>query len=117
VCCLRGRMKRVAFFSLSVLVAHAPAFAQDVRGLENCTAEKQMERRTGCLQSNVEFLQQELRKTALESRQKLTAAEKDLAAADKEIALAHKEIAALKGALDKMQSRLDELQKAKKDGK
>ena len=33
------------------------AAAQDIRGLEICTAEKQMERRTGCLQGNVEFLQ------------------------------------------------------------
>ena len=37
-----------------------PAAAQDIRGLEACVAEKQMERRTGCLQANVEFLQQVL---------------------------------------------------------
>jgi hypothetical protein len=36
----------------------SPAAAQDVSGLEICTAEKQMERRTGCLQANAEFLQQ-----------------------------------------------------------
>lgn len=41
-----------------LLVAATPAAAQDIRGLENCTAEKQMERRTGCLQANVELLQQ-----------------------------------------------------------
>ena len=40
------------------------AAAQDIRGLENCAAEKQMERRTGCLQANVEFLQQALTKQA-----------------------------------------------------
>ncbi len=33
------------------------AHAQDVPGIEICTVEKTMERRTGCLQSNVEFLQ------------------------------------------------------------
>ncbi|MGB6768768.1 MAG: hypothetical protein WBE50_11875 [Methyloceanibacter sp.] len=38
----------------------SPAAAQDVSGLEICTAEKQMERRTGCLQANAEFLQQAL---------------------------------------------------------
>jgi septal ring factor EnvC (AmiA/AmiB activator) len=117
VCVSKGDMIRSALAFLLLIAAAAPAFAQDIRGLENCSAEKQMERRTGCLQSNVEFLQQEIRKTALESRQKLTAAEKDIGAANKEAALAHKEIATLKDALGKMQAKLDELAKAKKDGK
>src|SRR5277367_2546811 len=47
------------------------AAAQDIRGLEICTAEKQMERRTGCLQANVEFLQQALTKLARETRTRL----------------------------------------------
>jgi hypothetical protein len=104
---------------VSLLLAAVPALAaaQDIRGLENCTAEKQMERRTGCLQANAEFLQQELRKQTGEARLKLAAAEKDVAAANKEIALAQKEIAALKEKIGKMQTALDELQKAKKDGK
>ena len=38
----------------------SPAAAQDTRGIETCTAQKQMERRTGCLEANVEFLQQAL---------------------------------------------------------
>ena len=109
-------MIRVAIFSSIVFMA-MPASAQDVRGLENCMAEKQVERRTGCLQANVEFLQEEIRKAALESRQKLAAAEKDIAAAHKEVASAHKELAALKDTLGKPQSKLDELEKAKKDGK
>jgi multidrug resistance efflux pump len=33
-----------------------PASAQDVPGIENCMAEKQIERRTGCLQSNINYL-------------------------------------------------------------
>jgi len=99
------------------LVASMPAFAQDVRGLENCMAEKQIERRTGCLQANVEFLQQEIRKASLEHRQKLAAAEKEIAAARGEAASAHKELAALKDSIGKMQAKLDELEKAKKDGK
>ena len=46
--------------ALAVLAAHAAA--QDIPGLEGCTAERQMERRTGCLQSNDEFLQRSLSK-------------------------------------------------------
>jgi septal ring factor EnvC (AmiA/AmiB activator) len=110
-------MTRATFVVPFLIAAISSAFAQDIRGLENCAAEKQMERRTGCLQSNVEFLQQAIQKNALESRQKLSLADKEIAAANKEIALAHKELAALKDNLGKMQAKLDELQKAKKDGK
>src|SRR5262249_29468730 len=42
------------------LVLSASAFAQDVPGIENCMAEKQIERRTGCLQSNINFLKTQL---------------------------------------------------------
>jgi hypothetical protein len=38
----------------------ATAFAQDVPGIENCMAEKQIERRTGCLQSNINFLKTQI---------------------------------------------------------
>ena len=39
------------------------ARAQDVPGIEICTVEKTMERRTSCLQSNVDFLQKTIAKT------------------------------------------------------
>ena len=51
--------------------------AQDIRGVEVCTAEKQMERRTGCLQANVEFLQQTLTRLARETQDKIAAAGRD----------------------------------------
>ena len=47
---------------LVLVTSLSPAAAQDIRGVEVCTAEKQMERRTGCLQANVEFLEQALAK-------------------------------------------------------
>jgi len=79
-----------------------PAAAQDIRGLEVCTAEKQMERRTGCLQANVEFLQQALAKLARETNSKLSDTSRDLAAA-------RSEIVALKSALAKMDSELAQM--------
>jgi len=36
------------------------AQAQDVPGIENCMAEKQIDRRTGCLQSNINFLKTQI---------------------------------------------------------
>jgi septal ring factor EnvC (AmiA/AmiB activator) len=90
------------------LCAATPVLAQDVRGLEVCTAEKQMDRRTGCLQANVEFLQGVIDRNARDARQKLDAAAKELAAA-------RTEINTLKAALAATQTRLDKLEQAKPD--
>jgi hypothetical protein len=54
----------------------SPLTAQDIRGVELCTAETRMDRRTGCLQANVEFLQQSLIKLARETQDKMTAADR-----------------------------------------
>ena len=43
-----------------VLASASTALAQDVPGIENCMAEKQIERRTGCLQSNINFLKTQI---------------------------------------------------------
>jgi hypothetical protein len=56
------------------LLASAAATAQDVPGIEICTVEKTMERRTSCLQSNVDFLQKTIAKLGAEHQQKLDAA-------------------------------------------
>ncbi len=62
-----------------------PAIAQDIPGLEICTAEKQMDRRTGCLQANVEYLQRALGKLANDTQNKIAATERELAAARNEV--------------------------------
>jgi hypothetical protein len=63
-------------FAMSLLatLAIAPVRAQDVPGIEICTVEKTMERRTSCLQSNVDFLQKTVTKLNLDHQQKLDAA-------------------------------------------
>lgn len=95
---------------LAGLAIAAPAVAQDIRGLEICTAEKTMERRTSCLQSNAEFLQQALAKQTRDMHAKFADANRELAA--------HKaEIAALKAALAKLQQELAELKKPKPEKK
>jgi septal ring factor EnvC (AmiA/AmiB activator) len=106
-------MLRASFFALvalAALAAFAPAFAQDIRGLEVCTAEKAMDRRTSCLQSNVEFLHQALDKQRRDLQGKLDAAGRD--AATQKI-----EIATLKAALVKLEHELAELKKGKPDNK
>jgi septal ring factor EnvC (AmiA/AmiB activator) len=85
----------------------SPAAAQDVRGLEICTAEKQMERRTGCLQANIEFLQQALTRLARETQEKIATAGRELAAARAEIAVLKSTIAKLDSELAQMKAKAE----------
>lgn len=107
----------VAMAGLAVALIPSPAATQDVRGLEVCTAEKNMERRTGCLQANIDFLQQRLNKIVQDAQQKQTATDRELAATKAQLAAATSEIAALKDAMAALRKQVEELQKAKKDGK
>jgi septal ring factor EnvC (AmiA/AmiB activator) len=106
---MNRNLPRSFLFGLALLLAAGsqPASAQDIRGLEVCTAEKQMDRRTSCLQSNVEFLQQTLNKLAHDTQDKMVATDRDLAAA-------RAEITALKSTVDKLNTELAQL-KAKPD--
>lgn len=95
---------------LAGLAIAAPAAAQDVRGIEICTVEKAMERRTSCLQSNVEFLQQTLAKQTRDMQAKFVDA-------NREVAAQKTELAALKTALAKLQQELADLKKPKPEKK
>ena len=88
-------MQRI-LIAAAILAATAAAQAQDIRGLEVCTAEKAMERRTSCLQSNVELLQQALTKQARETKARLDAADREAAARTREIAALKAELASLR---------------------
>jgi hypothetical protein len=74
--------------------------AQDVPGIEICTVEKTMERRTSCLQSNVDFLQKTIAKLTADHQQKLDAA--------------NRQIEGLKSAITSLQKTVDDLQLAQK---
>ena len=88
-------MKKLALLTLAL--GAPPAAAQDIRGLEVCTAEKQMDRRTGCLQANTEFLQQAHAKHVRESNRKLAAADAEIAALKLHLARLDRELALLRG--------------------
>ncbi len=82
------------------LLIAAPSHAQDVPGIEICTVEKTMERRTSCLQSNVDFLQKTIAKLASDHQQKLDAA--------------NRQIEGLKSAIVSLHKIVDDLQAAQK---
>jgi predicted RNase H-like nuclease (RuvC/YqgF family) len=85
-----------------LVISASPAIGQDIRGMEVCTAEKQMERRTSCLQADVEYLQQALIKLDREMHDKSATADRDLAEA-------RAEIAALKSKIEQVTSELAQL--------
>jgi TolA-binding protein len=76
-------MPMIARYALVLLMplalgAVGTAHAQDVPGIEICTVEKTMERRTSCLQSNVDFLQKTITKLTTDHQQKLDAANRQI---------------------------------------
>jgi hypothetical protein len=88
-------------------LASSPAAAQDIPGLENCMAEKQIERRTGCFQSNDDFLQRTMLKETRDLQAKVTASARDLAAAQAEITTLKSAIEKLGGELSQLKTKLD----------
>jgi TolA-binding protein len=96
-----GRLALVVSTALATtLLLSADARAQDVPGIEICTVEKTMERRTSCLQSNVDFLQKTITKLAADHQQKLDAA--------------NRQIENLKSTTASVQKIVDDLQAAQK---
>src|SRR6266516_7585250 len=96
-----GRLVLVVSAALAAtLLTSADVPAQDVPGIEICTVEKTMERRTSCLQSNVDFLQKTITKLTTDHQQKIDAS--------------NRQIEALKGAVIGLQKVVTELQSAQK---
>lgn len=91
-----ARIARTAV-AVAALLMPCASYAQDVPGIEICTVEKTMERRTSCLQSNVDFLQKTINKITQDNQQKLDAA--------------NRQIEALKGTVIALQKFVDDLQK------
>jgi hypothetical protein len=102
-------MRCTCILALSIAAAAGPpAVAQDIQGIELCTKESRMDRRTGCLQSNIEYLQQLITKSALDAAQKLAVANREIAAQKEAAAIAAKEIATLRDAVAELKARSDQ---------
>jgi tRNA uridine 5-carbamoylmethylation protein Kti12 len=86
---------------LALLLLPQAARAQDVPGIEICTVEKTMERRTSCLQSNVDFLQKTITKLSLDNQRRVDAA--------------NRQIDGLKAAMASLEKLVEEQKKAIED--
>ncbi len=94
-------MLKIAVLCGSVaLMAFDLAQAQDIAGIEDCTKTSGLDKRTSCLQSNINFLQQLVTKNALDARQRLTATQN--------------EVIALKSAVASLQANVERLMAAQK---
>ncbi len=94
-------MIRVAMLGLSLVVIGGDVGrAQDIAGIEDCTKTAGLDKRTGCLQSNVNFLQRLVTKNALDAQQKLNAPDA--------------EIVPLKEVVIRLQKTVEQLQAAQK---
>jgi hypothetical protein len=91
----------MAFLGLALIAFGSEAArAQDIAGIEDCTRTSGLDKRTGCFQSNVNFLQRLVTKNELEAAQRLKAAEA--------------EIVALKATVSGLQKAVEQLQAAQK---
>src|ERR1700756_2937416 len=77
---MNGRISVATLAALTVLAIPVQAYAQDIPGIEICTVEKTMERRSSCLQSNVDFLQKTITRVTLDHQQKIDAANRQIEA-------------------------------------
>src|SRR6201986_4375123 len=97
---MNGRISVAVLAALIWAQVPVRTLAQDVPGIEICTVEKTMERRTSCLQSNVDFLQKTVTKLMIDHQQKIDAAVR--------------QIESLKATSAGLQRSFDELQTAQK---
>ena len=83
-----------------IVVSPGLVQAQDIAGIEDCTKASGEQKRTGCLQSNINFLQQLVTRNSLDARQSLEAS--------------RNEIIALKSAVTSLQTNVEQLLAAQK---
>ena len=107
---------RNALMLLSLLLLAEAARAQDVPGIEICTVEKDMVRRTSCLQSNVDFLKKTMTLAASDSQRKIDAANRQIEALKASVAALQKNVEDLQAAQKKSEPAKDGSKDVVKDG-
>ena len=91
-------MLKALVLAVGIALVTNTAGAQDVPGVEVCTVEKNMVRRTSCLQSHVDFLQKLISKNASDSQQKLDAASREIDDLKSAVAILQKSVSQLQAA-------------------
>jgi peptidoglycan hydrolase CwlO-like protein len=97
---MAGRTVSVALMAACFTFASGAALAQDVPGIEICTVEKTMERRTSCLQSNVDFLMKTITKLSGDHQRRVDAANRQIDGLKATVASLEKLVEEQKKAID-----------------
>jgi flagellar motility protein MotE (MotC chaperone) len=108
---MNGRIVFVAGAAIACMLPQA-GHAQDVPGIEICTVEKTMERRTSCLQSNVDFLQKTISKLALDQQRRIDAANRQIEGLKATVASLEKLVEEQKKAIEEVKKAAEEAKKA-----
>src|SRR5215470_13331818 len=98
---MKRRLFLVAGAALACMLPRS-GHAQDVPGIEICTVEKTMERRTSCLQSNVDFLQKTITKLSLDNQRRIDAASRQIDALKATVASLEKLVEEQKKAIEEV---------------
>ena len=95
---------RILFIAIIAIGSVPPlrVHAQDVPGIEICTVEKTMERRTSCLQSNVDFLQKTITRLSLDNQRRIDAANRQIEGLKAAVASLEKLVEEQKKAIEEM---------------
>src|SRR5262245_54272923 len=101
---MNGRIVLAAFCAMSCLLPQS-GLAQDVPGIEICNVEKTMERRTSCLQSNVDFLHKTIAKLSLDNQRRIDAASRQIDALKANVA-------SLEKLVEEQKKTIEEIKKA-----
>ncbi|MGP0092748.1 MAG: hypothetical protein ACLPKB_22830 [Xanthobacteraceae bacterium] len=78
--------KATAFLVALAVLAGNLAHGQDIAGIEDCTKTAGLDKRTGCFQSDIDYLIKTINKNAADAQLKLNAASNEIAALKKAIA-------------------------------
>jgi hypothetical protein len=108
-------MRAIGVLVVALVMGCVPATGQDIAGVEDCTKTKGLDRRTGCMQSNINFLQRTIIRNELEAHRRLQAAEREITTLRAAVAALRMQLDALAAAQKAGEKKVDD--KSKGDGK
>lgn len=108
-------MQKRGFLLLpAILLGIHAAVAQDISGIEDCTKTSGLDKRTGCFQSNIDYLKQLMTRTLGDLQQKLSSANAELGELKRAAASLRNDVGALQTSITKLQSTIEQLQQSAK---
>lgn len=107
-------MHITAWLLAAAMFGIVPVQAQDIAGIEDCSKTSGLDKRTGCFQSNIEFLHRLIAKQTSDLQQKLSAAHAEIGELKRAVAGMQTSITNLQTSVSKLQASIEQLQAAKK---